>query len=191
MTIYTTKTGLASAINETIKLGMETAIDPAQGIIQQLLHGDPKALIIAWRGPMNPGAFHDDADPRRGDGAVTLARPGDALYRLPSNIDIDNLNIRMGVPLWLLGWENHAPITLAAGLFHPLFCSASLDVFSPESAEHLSRIYQIDHRVPEDRLNSDYVEWKAYWDECELQELDALLNPSLPNRAPTWPLPTS
>lgn len=188
MSIYTAKTGLACAINEAINLGMETAVDPAQGIIQQLLHGDEKALVIAWRGPIDPRAFHEDADPRRGDGAVTLVRPGDELYRLPNNIDIDSLNIRMGVPLWVLGWENHGPITLAMGLFHPLFCSASLDVFSPQSGERLIRLYVVDHRVPEDELTPDYVEWKRHVDNVELEELDALLMRSKPRLAPAWPL---
>lgn len=189
MSIYTAKTGLACAINESINLGMEAAVDPAQGIIQQLLHGDEKALVIAWRGPMDPRAFHEDADPHRGDGTISLVRPGDELYRLPNNIDISSLNIRMGVPLWVLGWENHVPITLAMGLFHPLFCSANLDVFSPKSGERLIRLYVVDHRVPDDELTPDHLEWKRHCENVDLEELDAQLQASKPKIAPVWPFP--
>lgn len=189
MALYTQQTGLAPAFTETVNIGLQQIVDPAQGLLQQLLDGSAKALIIHWRGPLQPEAFGDDAEKGRGDGSVALVRPGDPLYRLPANVDQAALNIRMGVPLWVLGWEQQQPITLAMGLMYPLFASASLDVFSPQSGRHLARFYFADGRVPESKQNRDYMEWKSHCDTIELQELDVLLRPNPPEQAPRWPRP--
>lgn len=188
MSIYTPQSGLSPAFNDAINRGIEVITDPREGIVQHLLNGDAKALIVAWRGPLDPDAFVETTNAERGDGSVTLVHPGDALYRLPSNIEAEHLNVRMGVPLWVLGWQNRRPITLAMGLYHPLFSSASLDVFSPQSGRHLRRFYLIDHRVPPEQRTRDYAEWKAHCDQGELDELGARLTPQHPLQAPVWPV---
>ncbi len=119
---------------------------------------------------------------------MKLVRPGDPLFQMPANIASKRLNIRLGVPLWTLGWQGDHPITLAMGLFYPLLSSASLDVFCQETGNYLSRFYFIDKRdAPADQLNEDYVEWKAHCDCRELEEWGVQLSADRPSWAPHWP----
>jgi hypothetical protein len=52
----------------------------------------------------------------------------------------------MGVPLWVVGHGGGTLIPLAAGLFHPLFTSATLDFWSPDTGRWLTRFYFCDPR---------------------------------------------
>jgi hypothetical protein len=192
MSIYTKQSGLAAGFHDAIVLGIQAITEPAHGLLRQLLHGDSKALIIAWGGPLEGCAFHQDADPIRGDGRVKLVRPGDPLFQMPTNIASKRLNIRVGVPLWILGWQGDRPITLAMGLFYPLLSSASLDVFCQETGHYLSRFYFIDKRdAPAEQLDEDYMEWKTHCESRELEEWGVQLSADCPSWAPHWPALTS
>lgn len=187
MSIYTKSAGLAKGFHEAVLLGIQTIAEPANGLLLPLLHGDNKALIIDWKGSLNEETFQQAANPARGDGDTRMTRPGDPLFQMPVNIDSQQLNIRMGVPLWVLGWRDERPITLAMGLFHPVLSSASLDLYCPKTSHHLSRLYFIDEREIQEEEPSDYyLAWREYSESRDLEAWDVQLADQPTERAPQW-----
>jgi len=140
--------GLHLALNQAIL----QACLPGGGVMPALLDGTPKSLIAFWCGGQDghPGTFQ----PERGDGRLLLKRPGDFLYFEPWFVPPDH-NIRAGVPLWLLcnepGQEPGPGAVLALGVLHPLFCSATVQTYHPETGEALDMLYLNDPRVEVNR----------------------------------------
>ena len=152
MTIYTPKVGVAPGLVSAIQHGMRAAADPQQGIAGRLLDGYAKLLVIHWRGPITDEGIGEEWDAGRGDGRIELqydlgsGPPGRGLL-VPGNVDLGEVNIRMGCPLWIVGHSDQMAVPLAAGLFHPLFTSATLDFWSPNTGRWLTRHYFCDPRV--------------------------------------------
>lgn len=159
MTIYTPKVGVAPGLVNAIQHGMRAAADPKQGITADLLNGYAKLLVIHWCGPTTDAGIDQDWDAGRGDGRIELqydlgsGPPGRGLL-VPANVDLGEVNIRMGVPLWVVGHADGMLVPLAAGLFHPLFTSATLDFWSPDTGRWLTRFYFCD---PNQKFSGDEV----------------------------------
>lgn len=135
-----------------------------------LLTGQKKVILIGWFG--NPAQL-DDFDPSRGDGLAQILLDTDPGYQMiPGPFSpgrqpglFRKPNIRMGVPFWLL-WArtpsalmerpDHA-ITLAIGHIHPLYNSATADVYDPETGEHQCRRYVMDYRLSEEETSDPKV----------------------------------
>jgi hypothetical protein len=148
MSLYIPKEGIALGLSRAIQRGMLQAASP-QGLAPELLNGKRKQLIIHWCGTTNLLEFDESWDPGRGDGRIELDHymgSGGRGLPLPPNVDIERLNIRMGVPLWVVSRRDGKPLPLAYGLFHPLFTSAQLDFYNPDNGRYLSRMYFIDPR---------------------------------------------
>jgi hypothetical protein len=151
MSLYIPQVGIAAGLTRAIQHGMLQAASP-QGLAPELLNGKRKQLIIHWAGTTDLLAFDEAWDPARGDGRIELdldlGTDGRGLP-VPPNVELDRLNIRMGVPLWVLAQRGGKRLALAYGLFHPLFTSAQLDFYSPDNNRFLTRMYFIDPRKDE------------------------------------------
>lgn len=155
MALYSPKLGLAAGIGQLLNAFLEKAIDPQGPYIARLLDGRGKTMSIEWRGPFTATAMQEEPDERRGDGAIGFhTLPADPLYALPPELDFQDLNIRMGVPLWVYGWLEGERTAIAAGLFHPLYVSATMDFWTPETGLHEKRLYVHDPRLTDE----DYAE---------------------------------
>ncbi len=147
MTLYVPRVGIALGLSKAIQHGLTTVANPREGLAAHLLSGHRKQLLLHWRGAIGCDQFDEQWDPSRGDGLIHFdGEPDGSSMRLPlpPNVDIKPLNIRMGVPLWVIGQRGNTSVALAFGLYHPLFTSAQLDFYNPDNHRFLSRMYFID-----------------------------------------------
>lgn len=144
MTMITLAKGPHLALNRAI---LEACL-PGAGIVPQLLDGTPKVLMAFWCGGVDGDL--ESYDEARGDGGLRVLRPGDRLY-FPQWYLQPEHNIRAGVPLWLVRNEPHqefdAGTVLAMGLLHPLYASATIRMYHPETGEAQDEFYLSDPRV--------------------------------------------
>lgn len=181
MALYSPEIGLAAGIGAILNQALLTAIDPQQPIIHRLLDGYPKVLSVEWCGPFTEEALKREADPGRGDGQLKLhTHPSDPLYALPPGVEVESLNIRMGVPLWVFGWLDGQRTPLAAGLLHPLFVSATLDFWSPATGLHERRLYIHDPRLTAEDLVQEPQQLRRMAEMAKLEAIGA----GLPQRRP-------
>lgn len=127
-----------------------------------LLKGSMKVILVGWFGPLDD---LESSDLDRGDGFFQILRENEPGYQQipgvfdrPSALYAREPNIRMGVPFWLLHstspqalMAGKAATTLATGHIHPLYNSATVDVYCPSSGEHQCRRYVMDFRTPPDQ----------------------------------------
>lgn len=92
---------LALGLTQAIGTAIQTATTPGS-ILHHLIDGTPKCLVMEWNG--DPAQPHAPMDSRRGDGRVTLHRPGDPGYAMPFVHDSEDegSDIRFGVPTWII-----------------------------------------------------------------------------------------
>lgn len=177
-----------------------TTLDSAQPrlrepLLVRLAKPGRRVLIVAWCGELDPDRplAMDDFDPDRGDGWVHLAEPGEPLYRLPIMAGNPPMpvtyNPRISTPLWLL----HCPpsslpflvmnpegvdiTVLATGAVHPLFCSATVDVYHPHIGSADCRRYLVLEREGQDLTADEQM--------AQLEDMSAGLNPG-PKRRPDF-----
>lgn len=114
----------------------------------QMLDGRDKVIIIEWNGDIDDVRL-EDFDPQRGDGRVTIVRPGDRLYQVPPSVDLEDAehNIRAGVPLWLLNTLTRRPIVLGVGVYHPVYSSASMVYYDTATGRKNASYYHGDPRI--------------------------------------------
>jgi hypothetical protein len=146
MTIFQGPT-LAQGIQTAINKAILEATTPG-AVMHHLLDGSEKVLVIEWNGSLlDP--HHAGFDAFRGDGKLTLLRPGHPSYQVPPSVDLDDAeqNIRAGVPLWLLNTSTGWPVVLGIGVLHPVYSSASIAFYDHASRQPLSRVYFADPRV--------------------------------------------
>lgn len=146
MTIY-----IGSTCAQGIKIAINTAILEATTpgtVLPQLLNGDEKVLVIEWNGPLDE-AMTAGFDAYRGDGRLTLLRPGHYSYLIPPSVDADDAawNIRAGVPFWLLNTRDVSPVVMGIGVLHPLFSSATVVFYDHRSRQFAGKMYFGDPRV--------------------------------------------
>jgi hypothetical protein len=190
MALYSPERGLAAGIGLMINELLVTAIDPGQPYIHRLLDGHGKTLSIEWCGPFTERALLDEPDERRGDGAIRLhTRSDDPLYALPPDLEMEELNIRMGVPLWVYGWLDGERTAIAAGLFHPLYVSATLDFWAPESGLHERRLYIFDPRLTDEELKQEPPPLRKMTEMAKLEAIGAGLPERRPQFRPSLRLP--
>lgn len=131
-----------------------------------LLTGTPKVILIGWFGDLSD---LNSFDPDQGDGLFQVLEEGDPRYQpLPPALlhtRSPEPNVRMGVPFWLLAAPSPAALerdprsstTLATGCIHPLYNSATADVYCPESGMFQCRRYVLDYRTdPSDVADLQY-----------------------------------
>jgi len=142
-------TTLAQGIHTAISGAILEATTPGP-LLLQLMDGTDKVLVIEWNGSLqNPQGSGFDAS--RGDGKVTLVRPGHVSYQVPPSVDTDDAawNIRAGVPLWILNiGAPRPPMVLGIGVLHPVHNSATIQFYDPASKTALVRLYCGDPRFP-------------------------------------------
>jgi hypothetical protein len=142
--MYPFERGPHTALNRAIL----TACLPGGGILPHLLDGTPKSLVAFWCG--GEQGDPDSYDEVRGDGHIVLQRPGADFYITPWFAGEDH-NIRAGIPLVLL--QNppcarpQAGPVLALGLLHPLFASATVEIYHRVTGEAQERLYLVDPRA--------------------------------------------
>jgi hypothetical protein len=148
---------MSIAADNNVVQGIQTAMGKAileattpGPLLLQLLDGTEKVLVIEWN-----GSLHDPVgsgfNAFRGDGKVTLTRPGHRSYQMPPSVDTDDAawNIRAGVPLWILNiCPPRPPVVLGIGVLHPVHNSATCVFYDPTSKEAVLRVYFGDPRYP-------------------------------------------
>lgn len=150
MALYSPETGFAAGLNQLINDALLHIAQPTEPFLIRLLDGTWKVLSIEWKGPLNDQALCDEEPDQWGDWRVGMHTcSADPLYVAPPTVSMEQLNIRMGVPLWVYGWDGDERIAIAGGLFHPLFTSATLDVWNTADGRHAERLYVADPRDSE------------------------------------------
>lgn len=104
-------------VHESINEGLLYFADPKNGIAGQLLDGSNKCLVIRTK--------HFPPEPK-----FELLRPGDKGFDVPNFIwtalQMNDLNIRAGVPLWVYGYHKGQHHVVGTGVYHPLTTSATI-----------------------------------------------------------------
>jgi hypothetical protein len=139
------------ALPKSIGLGLNlgiAVISTTSHLAIQMLDARDKVIIIEWNGDLDD-VREDDFQPERGDGRVTLVKPGDRLYQVPPSIDPDDAghNMRTGVPLWLLNTTRRVPVVLGIGVFHPIYTGASMVYYDITTGRKSFSAYHSDPRI--------------------------------------------
>lgn len=125
-------------VHEAINDGLLYFADPRNGIAGQLLDGTNKCLVIHSQPKLTQRQFE-------------LLRPGDPGFDVPNFIwtalQKGELNIRAGVPLWVMGWHKQEKCVLGAGVYHPLTTSATLHLLA--KGKPFDTVYFSDPRLTE------------------------------------------
>ncbi len=159
MSLYIPNVGIAAGLTAAIQRGMTYAGSP-QGLAPALLHGHRKQLICRWYGTTDLLAFDEHWDPGRGDGLIELDyHPGEGGrgLPLPPNLPASPLNIRMGVPMWVVGTKDGQVVPLGFGLFHPLYTCAQLDFYNPDNRRFLTRMFYADPALEDGKASRQLI----------------------------------
>lgn len=180
----------------TLAQGIQTALNKAileattpGPLLLQLMDGTDKVLVIEWNGNLHdPQSSGFDA--YRGDGKVTLVRPGHISYQVPPSVDADDAawNIRAGVPLWILNIAPpRPPVVVGIGVLHPVHNSATCAFYDPARKTALMRLYCGDPRFP---LNEQWPDGLLSYAEQreQIEEAGGALEPT-PLRRPVFTQP--
>jgi len=181
---------LAQGIQAAINKAILRATTPGP-LLPQLMDGTNKVLVIEWNGNLHD-PHGSGFDACRGDGNVTLVRPGTVSYQVPPSVDVDDAawNIRAGVPLWILNIAPpRPPIVVGIGVLHPLHNSATCVFYDPVSKMAVLRLYCGDPRFPLDKPWPDGM--LSYAEQREqIEEAGGALEPtpmSRPVFTQPWP----
>lgn len=183
MALYSRETGFAAGLNQLINEALLHIADPQEPILARLLDGTYKVLSIEWKGPFTDQALCDEEPDEWGNWRVGLHTcNADPLYLCPPTVNTATLNIRMGVPLWVYGWRENERVAIAAGLFHPLFTSTTLDVWNTDDGQHAERLYVAD---PRDSDSEEPLQLRRQWQMARLESSGGHLPMPKPFKRPS------
>lgn len=144
----TTHQTLYVPIAKAVNLGI-VLLSSTNQLSVQLLDGRDKVIVIEWNGDTSQIDDPENFDPLRGDGRVTITYPGQMSYQVPPSTDLDDINhnIRMAVPVWVLNTAMRKPVVLGMGHFFPLYTSAGMVFYDPQTRRKTGTYYMGDPRV--------------------------------------------
>lgn len=182
MAFFSQETGLAEGIRRTVQTGILLASATPGPLLAALMDGEEKALVIHYFGPEDGSTY----DPNRMDGEVTLINPGDPGYRIPGNMDLDDstVDIRAGVPLWVVRPAADGAAVLGIGKLHTRWNAANIDFYDPISRRHAVRFLFTDPRMP---LNQLPEGWPTPDEQLEQIKAAGGAIDAAPLLAPNWP----
>lgn len=157
---------------------------------EAMLSGKPKTLISLWCGDLDKD--EESYSSARGDGTTILSQPGDPLYCLPAGRFTGHPgfdpspNIRAGIPIWLLNSTSMLQLddptkvkVIAVGNVHPLFNTATMDVY--RDGQWQCRRYCYDVRLNRSEVINLDVEQQF----DQIEEMGGDLGPTC-SVAPSW-----